>query len=95
VQFELRISGGVAGIARRAIKVDTSVLDSARAREIEALAERARVFERGAALEQAVAPDELGYELRVEDGGRHARIEFGYRWADESLRTLIQALRRT
>lgn len=86
--------GGVAGMARRPLRVDTQAVDSGRAEELLALAERARVFERSSSLGRAEQADEMGYELVVTEGDRQASLEFGYKDADEPLRALIQALRR-
>jgi hypothetical protein len=86
--------GGVAGMARRPLLVDTKAVDPARATELLALAERARVFERPSSLGRAELADEMGYELLVTEGDRRASVEFGFKDADEPLKALIQALRR-
>lgn len=86
--------GGVAGMARRPLRVDTAAVDSARATELLALAERARVFERPSSLGRADVADEMGYELVVTEGDRHASVEFGFKDADEPLKALVQALRQ-
>jgi hypothetical protein len=70
MRIELRTSGGVTGVARPPIVLDTAGLDPSDAAALEALAERVRDQPSGPA-----GPDRFQYDLRL--GERTVRLHEG------------------
>jgi Emfourin len=72
MRLELRVSGGVAGVRRPPVTLDTTTLPPAEAAEVEALAERvaAQPPPPGPA-----GPDRFQYDLRIDD--RELRLHEG------------------
>ena len=87
-------SGGVAGLRRPPLEVDTATLPAGARAELLAKVEAAQLPALPAVL-GAAAPDQLGYTLSVtgDDGQRHV-IELAIDAAPPALRELISALRR-
>jgi hypothetical protein len=72
MRLELRVSGGVAGISRPPISVDTSELPAGDAAELEALAQRVAAAPSRA---EPPGPDRFQYDLRID--GRELRMHEG------------------
>jgi len=72
VRIELRISGGVTGVRRPPVVLDTAALDAGQAAALEALAERVELRE---AASPPPGPDRLQYDLALErPAGRRAGV---------------------
>jgi hypothetical protein len=88
-------SGGVAGMVRRPLEIDTSSLPAAEASRIRNLVASAGFFELPDDLDGGQgSPDAFGYELTVvdDDGTEHA-VSFAMHGAPTALRDLVTAVR--
>jgi hypothetical protein len=72
VRIELRVSGGVTGVRRPPIVIDTADLDPASAAELEQLV---AATELGDAPAGPAGPDRFQYDLTID--GRHATLYEG------------------
>jgi hypothetical protein len=85
MRIELRTSGGVAGIVRPPVVLDTAQLDPGEAAAIEALAEQVRQPPGG-----PPGPDRFQYDLRL--GDRSVRLHEGA--LSPAAAELIERIRR-
>jgi hypothetical protein len=95
MRLTLSRSGGIAGMVRRALDIDTSALPAADASRIRQLVASSRFFQLPADLDAAgTSPDAFGYELTVvdDDGAEHA-VSFAMNGAPAALRDLVTAIR--
>jgi len=92
VRIRLVREGGFAGISRPAV-VDTETLDSRRARELHRLVEAADLAS-VPAPRPSPARDRFCYVLTVEDGKGSRESRFSEEDAPESVRALLEAIRR-
>lgn len=93
MRIRLVREGGFAGISRPAV-VDTETLDSHRARELHRLVEAADLASLPRASRRSEARDRFHYVLTVEDGQASREARFSEEDAPESLRALLEAIRR-
>src|SRR5512138_1422089 len=96
MRFALVRAGGVAGLARPPVVVDTGTLGAEDAARLHDLTDRAGFFGLPADLGPAEpAPDAFGYELTVTaDDGREHAVSFAASAAPPALRELVEAIRR-
>jgi len=86
-------SGGVAGLVRKPIVVDTEAIPVDERRRLDDLLAQARAAKTKEAIRPT--PDAFGYELVVEaDGGETESFAFDLATAGEPLHDLVTALRR-
>ena len=89
IQFER--TGGIANIPLRA-EVDSAQMSPDRAQELERLVEKARVFDQPAQPQAPAIPDDLHYEITIEDGGRSHTFRIGDAAAADDLKLLFDFL---
>jgi hypothetical protein len=93
MKLVLTRAGGVAGIRKPPLSLDTQTLAEPARQRLQALVDAAKLPELPARLGEA-RPDELGYELSVtHDDGRSHTIEFSHASAPPELRALVAELR--
>jgi hypothetical protein len=94
MKLVLERSGGVAGLRKPPLELDTAKLPAADRDRLHALVEAAQLATLPPTL-GAAAPDQLGYALSVTaDDGRTHTIELSLAAAPQALRALISELRR-
>jgi hypothetical protein len=95
VRYTLSRSGGVAGLRKPPLVVDSSDLRDDQVAKLEGLLERSRFFDLPSDLEpRASVPDAFGYELSVlDDNGREHTVSFDMASAPQPLEELVSALR--
>jgi hypothetical protein len=93
VRIRLVREGGFAGISRAAV-VDTETLDPHRAKELHRLVEAADLASLPAAKRDPAGRDRFRYLLTVDDGQGSRQARFSEEDAPETLRALIEAIRR-
>jgi hypothetical protein len=90
IRFER--SGGIANIPLRA-ELDSDQMPRDRAQELERLVERARPFDQSAQPSAAEpTPDDLQYEMTIEDAGRTHTIRTGDTAATDDFKLLFDFL---
>jgi len=93
MRLVLTRAGGVAGIRKPPLALDTQTLAEPARQRMHALVDAARLPELPARLGEA-RPDELGYELSIyHDDGRSHTVEFSHASAPPELRALVAELR--
>jgi hypothetical protein len=93
VRIRLVREGGFAGISRAAV-VDTETLDPHRARELHRLIEAADLASLPRPSRAPEGRDRFRYLLTVDDGQRSREARFSEENAPETLRALLEAIRR-
>jgi hypothetical protein len=93
VRIRLVREGGLAGISRVAV-VETETLDLDRARELHRLVEAANLASLPRPSRAPEGRDHFHYLLTVDDGKRQREARFCEEDAPETLRVLIEAIRR-
>ena len=86
-------SGGVAGLVRKPLVLDSDSLPRSVAETLAHLVTKARFFDLPAEIPGPVLPDVFGYELTVEVGGRSHTVSFDRATASAALRELTTAMR--
>jgi hypothetical protein len=95
MKLALTRAGGVAGLRRPPLQLDTRDLAPPARQRMEELVDAAKLAELPAEREEA-HPDELGYALSVtHDDGREHAVEFSHASASPELRALVAELRAT
>jgi hypothetical protein len=85
-------SGGVAGLVRKPIVVDTEAIPVDQRERLEGLLAKARATKTQEAIRPT--PDAFGYELTVDtEGGESESFAFDLATAGEPLRDIVTALR--
>jgi hypothetical protein len=93
MKLALTRAGGVAGLRRPPLELDTRDLAPPARQRMEELVDAAPLAAPPAGRE-AASPDELGYELTVtHDDGRVDTVEFSHATASPELRALVAELR--
>ena len=94
MKLALERGGGVAGLRKPPLELDTAILPPADRARVMALVEAAQLAALPAMLGDS-APDQLGYTLTVTGDDGHARtIELALDAAPPALRALLNELRR-
>ena len=93
MRIRLVREGGLAGISRPAV-VDTETLDPPRAEELCRLVEAADLASLPYAPGNPAGRDRFRYHLTVDDGKASRDARFSEEDAPETLRALIEAIRR-
>ena len=84
-------TGGFANVPLRA-EIDTTQMPANRAQELERLVEKARPFDQPAQPQSMPVPDDLHYELKVEDGSRSHSFRTSDSAASDDLKMLFDFL---
>jgi hypothetical protein len=93
MKLALTTAGGVAGLRRPPLELETGDLASPARQRMEELVHAAKLAASPAGQDEA-SPDELGYELTVtHDDGRVHTVEFSHASASPELRALVAELR--
>jgi hypothetical protein len=93
MKLVLTRAGGVAGLCKPPLELDTQQLAAPARQRMHDLVEAAKLPELPASLGEA-NPDELGYGLSVtDDDGREYCVEFSHASAPPALRALVAELR--
>jgi len=93
MKLALTTAGGVAGLRRPPLELDTGDLASPARQRMEELVHAAKLGAPATGPEEG-SPDELGYELTVtHDDGRVHSVEFSHASASPELRALVSELR--
>jgi hypothetical protein len=93
MKLVLTRAGGVAGIRKPPLELDTQTLAAPDRQRLHDLVDAASLAEQPAGRGDA-HPDELGYELSVtHDDGRSQTVEFSHAGASPELRALVAELR--
>ena len=93
MRIRLVREGGLAGISRAAV-VDTETLDARRANELHRLVEAADLPSLPQASRSPRGRDRFRYHLTVDDGKASREARFSEEDAPETLRALVEAIRR-
>src|SRR6266700_5964902 len=84
-------TGGFANVPLRA-EIDTAQMPAYRAQELERLVEKAQPFDQAAPPQSMPVPDDLHYELKVEDGSRSHSFRTSDSAASDDLKILFDFL---
>src|SRR6266496_6665884 len=84
-------TGGFANVPLRA-EIDTAQMPANRAQELERLVEKAQPFDQPAQPQSMPVPDDLHYELKVEDGSRSHSFRTSDSPASDYLKILFDFL---
>jgi hypothetical protein len=94
MRISLTKLGGVVGVPRRPIVVDTDDLPRAADAELRRLVEEANVLSLPEDIGGRGEVDRTAYTIEVEDGARRKTVCFDYACAGEPLRNVVAALKR-
>jgi hypothetical protein len=94
MRIEFRQSGGVAGIARPPLKIDTASLPADEAQKWHDLVAAADVFELPPASPVGPRRDAFSYHIKVEEGGRSHIVQTHYGAGSPALDALLERLRQ-